>query len=154
MRPSYVATGAAGRRGRGIASFTPLCRRDGRGGSAGILRPFGAWRSLVAHPAGGRAVGGSNPLAPTTSRRYGYAESRRVWDSAWDSPAGLCQGVADMEGTLKNRVDCPVAAVLPVWRSARTPGRPALTRRLITGKVAVRLPERSNLSIARRPIFA
>ena len=25
----------------------------------------GAWRSLVAHPAGGRAVGGSNPLAPT-----------------------------------------------------------------------------------------
>ncbi len=27
-------------------------------------RGFGAWRSLVAHPAGGRAVGGSNPLAP------------------------------------------------------------------------------------------
>ena len=27
----------------------------------------GAWRSLVAHPAGGRAVGGSNPLAPIIS---------------------------------------------------------------------------------------
>ena len=27
---------------------------------------FGAWRSLVAHTAGGRAVAGSNPVAPTT----------------------------------------------------------------------------------------
>ena len=26
---------------------------------------FGAWRSLVAHTAGGRAVAGSNPVAPT-----------------------------------------------------------------------------------------
>jgi hypothetical protein len=28
-------------------------------------RPLGAWRSLVAHPAGGRKVAGSNPVAPT-----------------------------------------------------------------------------------------
>src|SRR5690348_11386122 len=26
----------------------------------------GEWRSLVAHPAGGRAVAGSNPVSPTT----------------------------------------------------------------------------------------
>src|SRR5579871_1765696 len=30
-----------------------------------ILGALGAWRSLVAHPAGGRAVAGSNPAAPT-----------------------------------------------------------------------------------------
>jgi hypothetical protein len=28
----------------------------------------GAWRSLVAHPAGGRKVAGSNPVAPTSFR--------------------------------------------------------------------------------------
>ena len=28
------------------------------------LKFYGAWRSLVAHTAGGRRVGGSNPLAP------------------------------------------------------------------------------------------
>ena len=34
----------------------------------GIVRPHGAWRSLVAHSAGGRKVAGSNPVAPTGSR--------------------------------------------------------------------------------------
>ena len=29
----------------------------------------GEWRSLVAHPAGGRAVAGSNPVSPITSKR-------------------------------------------------------------------------------------
>src|SRR4051794_416053 len=34
-----------------------------RAGSIPVAR-FGAWRSLVAHSAGGRAVAGSNPVAP------------------------------------------------------------------------------------------
>src|SRR3954468_11367169 len=29
----------------------------------------GEWRSLVAHPAGGRAVAGSNPVSPMRERR-------------------------------------------------------------------------------------
>src|SRR3954470_5953242 len=29
---------------------------------------YGEWRSLVAHPAGGRAVAGSNPVSPTYTR--------------------------------------------------------------------------------------
>src|SRR3954466_1718178 len=29
------------------------------------LNIYGEWRSLVAHPAGGRAVAGSNPVSPT-----------------------------------------------------------------------------------------
>src|SRR5205823_2715841 len=32
------------------------------------LACFGAWRSLVAHSAGGRAVAGSNPVAPIHNR--------------------------------------------------------------------------------------
>ena len=35
--------------------------------SQGGFQINGAWRSLVAHSAGGRVVGGSNPLAPTIS---------------------------------------------------------------------------------------
>ena len=31
-------------------------------------RPHGEWRSLVAHPAGGRAVAGSNPVSPITQK--------------------------------------------------------------------------------------
>ncbi len=31
-------------------------------------QPLGAWRSLVAHSAGGRAVAGSNPVAPTSRK--------------------------------------------------------------------------------------
>src|SRR5262249_15753661 len=37
-------------------------------GTAGALESeatYGGWRSLVAHPPGGRAVGGSNPVSPT-----------------------------------------------------------------------------------------
>ena len=30
-----------------------------------VTNAGGAWRSLVAHPAGGRTVAGSNPAAPT-----------------------------------------------------------------------------------------
>ena len=43
-----------------------------------MARSHGAWRSLVAHPAGGRKVAGSNPVAPikkalqmTSSQRFG-----------------------------------------------------------------------------------
>ena len=32
------------------------------------LDSHGEWRSLVAHPAGGRAVAGSNPVSPTTQK--------------------------------------------------------------------------------------
>ena len=41
-----------------------------RAGSIPVARlrdSHGEWRSLVAHPAGGRAVAGSNPVSPTTS---------------------------------------------------------------------------------------
>src|SRR5436190_23384946 len=38
-------------------------------GSSPVAR-FGAWRSLVAHSAGGRAVAGSNPVAPTNVADY------------------------------------------------------------------------------------
>ena len=34
-----------------------------------ILFSVGAWRSLVAHFAGGEGVVGSNPIAPTTKNR-------------------------------------------------------------------------------------
>ena len=50
-------------RGRGRSGVVVGC-----GGGASLwyrTSGRGAWRSLVAHPAGGRAVGGSNPLAPT-----------------------------------------------------------------------------------------
>jgi hypothetical protein len=33
------------------------------------LKANGAWRSLVAHSAGGRKVAGSNPVAPTEQNR-------------------------------------------------------------------------------------
>jgi hypothetical protein len=38
-----------------------------RAGSIPVARLscHGEWRSLVAHPAGGRAVAGSNPVSPT-----------------------------------------------------------------------------------------
>ncbi len=35
-----------------------------------INEGHGEWRSLVAHPAGGRAVAGSNPVSPMKSRRF------------------------------------------------------------------------------------
>ena len=46
----------------GNTRFAPSPRR--RGGSRRIRASHGAWRSLVAHSAGGRAVAGSNPVAP------------------------------------------------------------------------------------------
>src|SRR5664279_1593161 len=47
----------------GYAAGNRMWPRAGRG----LYWPAnGVWRSLVAHPAGGRAVGGSNPLAPIT----------------------------------------------------------------------------------------
>jgi hypothetical protein len=35
----------------------------------------GEWRSLVAHPAGGRAVAGSNPVSPTTGKASNRAKN-------------------------------------------------------------------------------
>lgn len=45
---------------------------------------IGAWRSLVAHSAGGRKVVGSNPTAPTLHlhRRYHYPQPRVEGESA------------------------------------------------------------------------
>ena len=42
-----------------------------RAGSIPVARleHIGEWRSLVAHPAGGRAVAGSNPVSPIITRR-------------------------------------------------------------------------------------
>ncbi len=39
-----------------------------------LASQIGAWRSLVAHTAGGRVVGGSNPLAPTKLLKTEEAE--------------------------------------------------------------------------------
>jgi hypothetical protein len=38
----------------------------------------GEWRSLVAHPAGGRAVAGSNPVSPTKKSKYEEMRTRRA----------------------------------------------------------------------------
>jgi acetyl-CoA carboxylase carboxyltransferase component len=43
------------------------------------IHHLGAWRSLVAHSAGGRAVVGSNPTAPTTNP-YSAAERGYIDD--------------------------------------------------------------------------
>jgi hypothetical protein len=47
------------------------------------LRSTGAWRSLVAHSAGGRKVAGSNPVAPMIPR---LASARRAGVRTWCSP--------------------------------------------------------------------
>jgi hypothetical protein len=43
-----------------------LSRRHLTVGRVESTRCHGEWRSLVAHPAGGRAVAGSNPVSPTS----------------------------------------------------------------------------------------
>jgi hypothetical protein len=48
---------------------TPAARFYLDARSLGKMRPNGAWRSLVAHSAGGRKVAGSNPVAPTSRNR-------------------------------------------------------------------------------------
>ena len=88
------------------------------------MRSLGAWRSLVAHSAGGRAVAGSNPVAPITrsllskrprggyGTRRGSAERRVVpavvpdafwaprskmgWTARASGPARLALGPADI----------------------------------------------------------
>src|SRR4051812_17920114 len=52
---------------------------------------IGAWRSLVAHSAGGRKVAGSNPVAPTKRNRRitgGFLVSGRVGRSAAGNKRG------------------------------------------------------------------
>lgn len=39
----------------------------------GSAKHHGEWRSLVAHPAGGRAVAGSNPVSPIRRKPCKYA---------------------------------------------------------------------------------
>ena len=64
-----------GLRGRGVTGCTSAFQAERTGSSPvarftirrGVESPaHGAWRSLVAHSAGGRAVAGSNPVAPTS----------------------------------------------------------------------------------------
>src|SRR5881227_510166 len=77
-------------RGRGVNGCTRAFQALGTGSTpvarshifvlgasaAGVESPdHGEWRSLVAHPAGGRAVAGSNPVSPTSSKaplRWGF----------------------------------------------------------------------------------
>ena len=59
----------------------PVARSSGEPRSWRRLRPVpGAWRSLVAHSAGGRKVAGSNPVAPT-DRTFSRGTARGV--SRW-----------------------------------------------------------------------
>jgi hypothetical protein len=53
-----------------------------RAGSIPVARlrdSHGEWRSLVAHPAGGRAVAGSNPVSPIRREARNSAKARSVW---------------------------------------------------------------------------
>src|SRR6185437_8250911 len=59
-RPGAAGAGEGDRRGH-----LTVRRRRPLLGSGIYSLLHGAWRSLVAHPAGGRAVAGSNPAAPT-----------------------------------------------------------------------------------------
>jgi hypothetical protein len=52
---------------------------------------IGAWRSLVAHSAGGRAVAGSNPVAPTKSVAPSGCYKSRHASKKWHSIAVLRQ---------------------------------------------------------------
>src|SRR3954451_7057308 len=59
-------------RGRGVTVaqepsklLVPVRVRSPALGRASVSQSHGAWRSLVAHSAGGRKVAGSNPVAPT-----------------------------------------------------------------------------------------
>ena len=60
-----------------------------RAGSIPVARfvSHGEWRSLVAHPAGGRAVAGSNPVSPTTESP---ANTRLFCFPRWSAQTGLC----------------------------------------------------------------
>src|SRR5215218_1038272 len=73
-----TAYGSPRRRARGLSSARSLRAKccgcteafqASRAGSIPVARlrdSHGEWRSLVAHPAGGRAVAGSNPVSPTS----------------------------------------------------------------------------------------
>jgi hypothetical protein len=65
------------RRGVCWALATNICSHPGRTDLSRRLVPTGAWRSLVAHSAGGRKVVGSNPTAPTVRNLALHAGFRR-----------------------------------------------------------------------------
>src|SRR4051794_12259364 len=58
--------------GRGVNGCTGAFQALGAGSSPvarfARIHSHGEWRSLVAHPAGGRAVAGSNPVSPTQGK--------------------------------------------------------------------------------------
>src|SRR3954453_5629198 len=58
--------------GRGVNGCTGAFQALGAGSSPvarfARIHSHGEWRSLVAHPAGGRAVAGSNPVSPTQQK--------------------------------------------------------------------------------------
>ena len=80
-----------------------ISSRAGRGAGATPASEFvrmqishGAWRSLVAHSAGGRAVAGSNPVAPIRELR---ADRDEVIRAAYKSRALLYGGPREVPAT-------------------------------------------------------
>src|SRR3954463_2147706 len=67
----------------GRAAIVQKGLRAGRSGARLHPSRFGAWRSLVAHSAGGRKVAGSNPVAPTHPK----PASRRAYGPQGTRPA-------------------------------------------------------------------
>jgi hypothetical protein len=68
QEPAAASTGSLRIGGRVRHEHMFALRPDGRGGRPSLESTYhGEWRSLVAHPAGGRAVAGSNPVSPIRS---------------------------------------------------------------------------------------
>src|SRR4051794_12152053 len=56
------------------------------------IKNNGEWRSLVAHPAGGRAVAGSNPVSPTSESSRRLSRNRRYAGHNLTSVVGGAEG--------------------------------------------------------------
>ena len=70
---SYLTGGLAARLRRTNLIPASIRRFAGR-----ILRPYGLWRSLVAHLTGGQGVAGSNPVSPTTFVQVRASNPHRI----------------------------------------------------------------------------
>jgi hypothetical protein len=75
-------------------------------------RSHGEWRSLVAHPAGGRAVAGSNPVSPTERPEATRADAKCV-EITWQWREAVAQGAPD--AAPRCRPDRPEVG----WRCSR-----------------------------------
>lgn len=78
-----------------MATVSPLARGLRYSSRAGLRAGHGLWRSLVAHPSGGREAAGSNPASPTRTGRYLLnarcrwvtVSSVRAYDSSTQCPS-------------------------------------------------------------------